>query len=51
VELYVMPERARVQHVVRFPPCRVYTESTHRGTLGFEWTLAHYCHLIFFLMS
>jgi hypothetical protein len=26
--------------LVRFPPCRVYIDSSHRDTLGYEWHLA-----------
>jgi hypothetical protein len=32
--------------LVRFFPYRVHTDSNHRGTLGYEWLLAHFCHLV-----
>jgi hypothetical protein len=36
--------------LVRFFPCRVYTNLNHRDTLGYEWLLAHCCHLILCLV-
>jgi hypothetical protein len=32
--------------LVRFFPCRVYTDSNHCDTLRYEWSLAHWCHLV-----
>jgi hypothetical protein len=37
------PKRPRV--LVRFFPCSVYTDLNRRGTLGYEWSLSHCCHL------
>jgi hypothetical protein len=31
---------------VRFFPCKVYINSSHHDTLGYEWPLVHCCHLI-----
>jgi hypothetical protein len=32
--------------LVRLFPCRVYTDSNHRDTLGYKWPLAHSYHLV-----
>jgi hypothetical protein len=32
--------------LVRFFPYRVYIDSNHRDTLGYEWPLARCCHLV-----
>jgi hypothetical protein len=32
--------------LVRFFPCRVYINSSHHDTLGYEWLLVRCCHLI-----
>jgi hypothetical protein len=42
----VRPERPRIRHVARFFPYRVYLNSNHRDTLGYEWPLACCCHLV-----
>jgi hypothetical protein len=44
----VSPERLHVQRVVRFFPCKVYADSNHHDTLGYEGPLARCCHLIVF---
>jgi hypothetical protein len=36
--------------LVRFFPCRVYIDSSHRGTLGYERQLVHCSHLIVWLL-
>jgi hypothetical protein len=37
-----------IQRVIRFFPYRVYTDSNRHDTLGYEWPLARYCHLVVF---
>jgi hypothetical protein len=32
--------------LVRFFLCRVYIDSNHRDTLGYEWSVAHCYHLV-----
>jgi hypothetical protein len=32
--------------LVRFFPCRVYIDSSHRDILDYEWQLVHCSHLI-----
>jgi hypothetical protein len=32
--------------LVRFFPCRVYTDSNLRNILGYKWPLARCCHLV-----
>jgi hypothetical protein len=38
--------RPRVQRIVRFFPCKVYTDLNRRDTIGYEWSLTHYCYLV-----
>jgi hypothetical protein len=43
-------ERLCILHIVRFFPCRVYTDLNCHDTFGYEWPLAHCCHLVVCLM-
>jgi hypothetical protein len=36
--------------LVRFFPCRVYINSSHRDTLGYEWQLVRCSHLVVYLV-
>jgi hypothetical protein len=36
--------------LVRFFPCRVYINSSHRDTLGYEWQLVRCNHLVVYLV-
>jgi hypothetical protein len=38
--------RAHICHVCQIFSCRIYIDSNHRDTCGYEWLLVLSCHLV-----